>query len=59
MNTTPTDDAKRHVEYFRALIGLGVTPEQAMAMTIAFIQAEAMRELPLEPPTRPQPRRLK
>ncbi len=56
---TPTDDAARHADYFRVLCALGMETDQALAMTIAYIQAEAMRQIPLEPPVRPKPTRLK
>jgi len=53
---TPTDDARRHMEYFAALRSLGTSEEQALAMTIAYIQAEAMREPDTAPP---RPTRVK
>jgi len=56
---TATDDAASHVQYFRALMSLGMETEHALAMTIAYIQTEAMRQIPEEPPTRPKPTRVK
>jgi len=53
---TPTDDAHRHREYLTALLAIDTPKEDALAMTIAYIQAEAMREIPNEPAVRPGPK---
>lgn len=55
---TPTDDAHRHADYLRSLVEVGVDKADALAMTLAYIQAESLRvmnDAPL-PPERPKPK---
>ena len=56
--TSPTDDARRHADYLRGLHALGIDTPDALAMTLAYIQADSLRALqdaPL-PPDRPKPK---
>ncbi len=54
---TPEADAARHRDYLIALRASGIADADALAMTVAYIQAEAMRDEPSFPlpPAPPRP----
>ena len=47
---TPEAHASRAMRYFKACQREGADPAQAITLTVAFIQADVMREVPELPP---------
>lgn len=53
--TSPQHDADRHAAYYARLCSLDITQADALAMTVAYVQADALRLIaePDQQPTKP------